>query len=185
MQKHSQRLIICNIKGFPVCNLSLEEFMQGNYEDTETLINFFSSIIKNEGENNLPKDVIQKLNYSDKDPNSYMDAKSSPEIFNKYNQLMKEVNINWKREIIKRIIQLLPEPYWNRIRTLNNLLEVVKDKQNNVIIRMKKKSYGRQSMSNKNVGIITPKRIGDMQFGKHIQSESADKNKSLDRKRVV
>lgn len=152
-EANESKLILCDVQGSAIQGVSLKQFLRNQCEETEGLKNFFINAlndIRNE-RNSLVTTVMNRNQINAK--KSYDLNNTVPEIRNKCTQAiegkMKEVTANYRMEILKNVRKLLPESYSCHFSVLSSSLEVLRGRQRDVIIRKRKLSHIRNSISTK------------------------------------
>ena len=154
--EHNPKLILCDDQGFPLHEFVLERFLENECSDVEALRNYFCFVLsKGSAENSSLIELSANSHIQIPSHFEESNQKKDTGIFVlRYDKVMKEVSINYKKEILKRVANFIPELTSQKMRLLSYIIELVKSKNRDVIIRLKKKALStKETISSKNLGI--------------------------------
>eukprot|EP00826_Nyctotherus_ovalis_P048661 TRINITY_DN5755_c0_g1_i5.p1 TRINITY_DN5755_c0_g1~~TRINITY_DN5755_c0_g1_i5.p1 ORF type:complete len:761 (-),score=172.55 TRINITY_DN5755_c0_g1_i5:526-2808(-) len=149
IQRRDPKLVLCDKHDFPVCEVALEKFLENACAEAEAVRSYFLVVAKGRTES-LVTELAAQVNNTEESGLK----KDEGAFALRYDKVMKEVSINYRKEILRRVAHLVPELNAQKLRALNYLIELVRSKDKDVVVRLKKKPmHGKESISSKCLSI--------------------------------
>jgi len=175
IEKHEPRCIMCDEQGCSFKDVSLGCLLEDRpVVDPNIFRDYLDKVLDS------TEKTVDLKNIHNADPVSndeFLPNPKEPRPATKYNKVMKEVDIKYKKHLLSQILKVLPDTYNSKLRLIHNTLEVVTDKFNNIVIRPKKRSRAKPQIlkqHNTMEAIATPKRQTIRAPAKRLHTSSVE-----------
>ena len=124
-----QRLFLCNEHNFPLNEFSLNDFLNLDNPDIESFRNCLISAFNNIAQKSIIETPLMSINrYTNKNIRTDLSPKHG----------VKAISIRCKLQIYNKIAKVFSGSYFDNMKVLNNNLEAMIDRNNDVIVKINK-----------------------------------------------